>query len=254
MIRWEVDDRVAVATIDRTERRNALNVELCTQLREHLERERDHRAIVITGAGTAFCAGADLVTRFEGADDDFRPVFEAALEAIIAYPAPVIAAINGPAIGAGTYLSVACDLRVAAPSATFGIPAAKLGIVVNAENVIRLALLVGHGHARDLLLTGRQISVGEALRIGLVHRLAGNDTLADALDWAREIAALAPLTLAGHKRILNELTRHLHLSRRDDADVLSALDALAVHAFHSNDLKEGLAAFAEKRPPRFEGR
>jgi enoyl-CoA hydratase/carnithine racemase len=130
VIRWEVRELVGVATIDRPERRNALNAEVCAQLLEHLEADHDLRAVVITGAGDqAFSAGADLVVRAEdasepGGGDTFRPAFERVLAAIVDYPAPVLAAINGAAIGAGLQLAVACDVRIAVTTAMFSIPAA----------------------------------------------------------------------------------------------------------------------------------
>jgi enoyl-CoA hydratase len=271
VIRWETRGAVGLATIDRPERRNALSRALCDDLRGHLETERHLRAVVITGAGTAFSAGADLGSRFAvspgdtpypassgdtpypGGEDEFRPAFERLLDAVEAYPAPVVAAVNGPALGAGTQLIVVCDLRVAGREATFGIPATQLGVMLSPENVQRLALLVGHGHARDLLLTGRRIGVGEALRVGLVHRIA-EDPLADALELADEIATLAPLTVAGHKRALNAVVGHLGYRRGSDDGAVSELDALVREAFASDDLKEGLAAFEAKRPPQFKGR
>jgi enoyl-CoA hydratase len=256
MIRFEATDAVGVATIDRVERRNALNGELCTELRDQLLQNQELRAIVITGEGTAFCAGADLVTRFaqsettaEGQVDTFRPAFEELLDAIVDHPAPVIAAVNGAALGAGMQLAVACDLRVVAPTAKLGIPAARLGVLLSAVNIRRLALLVGHGVARDLLLTGRAIDCAEAERVGLVHRVAP-DARAAGLALAEELAALAPLTVQGHKRALNLVGEAAPLS----ADALAEITALEVRNFASDDLQEGLAAFAEKRSPRFEGR
>jgi enoyl-CoA hydratase len=253
LIRWEVRGRVGLATLDRPERRNALSVEMCHRLRDHLAGNRALRAVVVTGAGSAFCAGADLGNRLEGGGNDFRPAFESLLDEVVDHPAPVIAAVNGPALGGGTQLVVACDLRVAAHEAEFGIPATQLGVMLSPENIQRLALLVGQAHARDLLLTGRRIGVGEALRMGLVHRLA-DDALVDGLALAEEIAALAPLSVAGHKAALNALARHMGYTRGEDDDLIGRLDALVARAFASDDLKEGLAAFAEKRPPDFAGR
>jgi len=251
-IRWETRGRIGVATIDRPEKRNALSAELCRQLHGHLDGEPGLRAVVITGAGEkAFCAGADLAVRTaeteSASDDSFNPPFEAMLEAIVAYPAPVIAAVNGHAIGAGMQLAVACDLRVVAPNATFGIPAGKLGVFLSPENIARLATLVGQGAARDILLTARAYDVDEAAAIGLVQRRA-DDALAAALELAEQVAALAPLTVQGSKRAL-----HLVAGALTDA-TLTELRALQDRAFGSDDLREGLAAFSEKRPPDFEGR
>jgi enoyl-CoA hydratase len=253
VIRWEVRDLVGLATIDRPERRNALNAELCIQLLDHLESAPDLRAVVVTGAGDkAFCAGADLVVRTEdasepGGGDTFRPAFDRALDAIVDYPAPVLAAVNGPAIGAGMQLAVACDLRIAAFSATFSIPAGRLGVFLSPANIQRLATLVGQGAARDLLLTARTLDVDEAAAVGLVQRRVPN-ALDAALELAAEIAELAPLTVQGHKRALNLTAGGINASVHDEMRELEA------RAFASNDLREGLAAFAEKRGARFEGR
>jgi enoyl-CoA hydratase len=175
-IRWERDGAVGVAVIDRPERRNALSAELCDELREHVEQNGDLRAVVISGSGDrAFCAGADLGRRAtevggleHGGGDSFRPAFESLLDAIVASPPPVIAAVNGAALGAGMQLAVACDLRVVAPHATFGIPAARLGVLLSGSNIGRLATLVGQAAARDVLLTARVFDVENATRVGLV--------------------------------------------------------------------------------------
>src|SRR5262245_24745908 len=164
---------------------------MCDELRRCLEGSKNLRAVVITGAGTAFCSGADLVTRFEAEGDSktdtFRPAFEDVLDAIVAYPAPVIAAINGAAIGAGMQLGVACDVRVAALGARLSIPGGRLGIHLSARNIWRLAQLVGQGAARDFLLAGRAVDAEEAQRLGLVQYLDG-DALGCALALAGEIA------------------------------------------------------------------
>jgi enoyl-CoA hydratase len=262
LIRFDVRGPVGLATLDRPDRRNALSVEMCHQLRAQLVEHRDLRAVVITGAGSAFCAGADLGNRLGSAPGDtpnpegeggFRPAFEPLLDEIVGFPAPVIAAVNGPAVGGGTQLVVACDLRVAAPRASFGIPAAQLGVMLAPENIQRLALLVGQANARDLLLTGRRIDVDEAVRMGLVQRRA-DDALAAGLALATEIADLAPLSVSGHKAALNAVARHTGFARGEDGAVLDELDGLVRRAFASDDLKEGLAAFADKRRPDFTGR
>jgi enoyl-CoA hydratase len=261
VIHWERDGDVGVAVIDRPERRNALNAELCDELRARLEAAPGLRAVVVGGAGDkAFCSGADLGRRASDVDggargiehgggDTFRPAFEAMLDAIVAYPAPVVAAVNGPALGAGMQLAVACDLRVVAPHAAFGIPAARLGVLVSSANVSRLAALVGPGAARDILLTARVLTVDDAEPFGLVQRRA-DDALGAARELAAELAAFAPLSASGHKRALNLVAAATALS----SDATADLARLEAAAFESEDLKEGLAAFAEKRPPRFEGR
>ncbi len=257
MIRWsEPLPHVGLAVIERPERRNALNAELCDELRARIEAAAGARAVVVTGEGVAFCAGADLARRGadtgggleHGGGDSFRPAFERLLDAIVAHPAPVVAAVNGPALGAGMQLAVACDLRVVAPRATLGIPAAKLGVVLSAPNIRRLAQVVGLPVARDLLLTGRAVDVDEADRIGLVHRRA-DDARAAALALAGELAGLAPLTVQGHKRALNLVAAAGPL----DAAACAEIAALEAGAFASDDLQEGIAAFAEKRAPAFRG-
>jgi enoyl-CoA hydratase len=249
VIRWEPRGSVAVATIDRQERRNALDGEHCAQLQAHFDSERDVRAVVIAGAGTSFCAGADLGTRFgESAEDTFRPAFDRLLDAIVDHPAAVIAAVHGPAMGAGCQLAIACDLRVAGPDACFGIPAAKLGVFLSPPNVARLVALVGPGAAADLLMTTRTFYRSEADAVGLVTRTA-DDAVADALDLADEISQLAPLTVASTKRALAMLTASLV-----PPDVVTVLAALEHEAMTSADVREGMSAFAEKRRPEFEGR
>jgi len=257
VIRWSVvQEHVGLATIDRPESRNALNAELCDELRGHLEQSHGLRAVVLTGEGVAFCAGADIIRRAQdtgglehGGGDTFRPAFELVLDAIVEHPAPVIAAVNGAALGAGMQLAAACDLRVVAPNAKIGIPAAKLGVLLSAPNIARLAVLVGQGAARDILLTGRTITVDEAREIGFAQRVS-DDALATALEIAGGIAQLAPLSVQGHKHALNLVAG---ASALDDATV-AEIRALEEGAFSSADLQEGLAAFGEKRPPRFEGR
>lgn len=256
MIHWsEPAEHVGLAILDRPERRNALNAEMCEDLRGHLEAGHHLRAIVIAGEGTAFCAGADLVRRTadhsgleHGGDDSFRPAFELLCEAVQHHPAPVIAAVHGPAIGAGTQLAVACDYRVVGPDALFGVPGSKLGIVLSPKNITRLVQLVGPTNASDLLVTSRYVDRDEAGRLGLVTRMV-DDTRTEALAFASQIAALAPITVRGHKRAVNLVKQAGALG-----DVASAeLAEWERRAFSSDDLQEGLAAFAEKRTPNFTG-
>jgi enoyl-CoA hydratase len=236
-----------LVTLDRPERRNALDHEACEQLAEAVEAVgRDGaRAIVLAGAGPHFCAGADL-TGVE--DSSFATALRRALTTLADAPQPVVAAVQGAALGAGTQLAIACDLRVATATSRFGIPAARLGLMVDHWTMQRLALSAGHSPARAMLLAAEELDGEAAHRLGLVHRLVGQDSdvVDHALSWAEELTKLAPLTIAGHKLGLNALERSLE----DDANVAEAFR----RAWSSDDLVEGMAARAEGRPPDFQGR
>lgn len=241
MINVEHRDRVTLITLDRPEKRNALDTQACVDLAE-AGVDAVHagaRAIVIAGNGKAFCSGADLRTV---EDEAFVPTLYRALGVIRTLPVATIAAVHGAALGGGTQLAIACDLRVVAPDARFGIPAAKLGLMVDSWTVQRLALLAGPGAATAVLLACDEIDAESALRTGLANRPGGLD---DALAWADDISKLAPLTIAGHKVALDTL-----VPGGDDAEVLDAFRK----AWASADLAEGQRARNEKRPPVFEGR
>jgi enoyl-CoA hydratase len=241
VIHYEQRGAVVLITIDRPERRNAVDREALSGLATAIAAAGDDaaRVLVLTGAGGHFCAGADL-TGLE--DESFAATLRVVLEALHDAPFPAIAAVEGAALGAGTQLAIACDLRVAAPTARFGIPAAKLGLMVDHWTVQRLALLAGHGAARAMLLAADVLDGESALRLGLAQR-AGD--LQTALAWADEIAALAPLTIQGHKVTLNALESAID----DDPNVRDAFR----RAWSSADLREGIAAFHERRPPQFRG-
>jgi enoyl-CoA hydratase len=239
VIRTERSGPVALITLDRPERRNAIDRQGCRDLAAAVTDASDARAIVLSGAGGHFCAGADL-TQVE--DTAFVEALRAALVALHDAPVAVIAAVEGAALGAGTQLAIACDVRVAAPDARFGIPAAKLGLMVDHWTVQRLASLVGQGPARSMLLAAEVLDGRAAAGLGLVQRLGGLD---EARAWADEIAHLAPLTIAGHKLMLNRSEP----APPGDPDVAAAF----ARAWHSNDLAEGMAAFRERRAPRFTG-
>ncbi|MBA3525285.1 MAG: enoyl-CoA hydratase [Geodermatophilaceae bacterium] len=233
---------VTVLTIDRPERRNALTIELCHGLRSGVRDAVDGgaRVLVLTGAGTSFCSGADLDAVYSEA---FRAALYELLHTVAGAPIPVLAAVNGPAIGAGTQLAIAADLRVAAPTARFGVPTAKLGLAVDPWTIRRLALLAGHGTARRLLLACEQLEVDAARVCGLVDRVGDG---ADALSWAVELAALAPLTIAYSKRGLRELF--------EPELVNPGLEAAFQGCWASEDFAEGRRSRVEKRPPVFRGR
>jgi enoyl-CoA hydratase len=239
----EVRDTIVLVTIDRPHRRNALDLATLEALATTLDSTTsDVRTLVVTGAGGHFCAGADL----GGVEDDrFVERLRHVLVRLGEAPYVTIAAVDGAALGAGTQLAVACDLRVATPGARFGIPAGKLGLSVDTWTVDRLAQLAGHGPARAMLLAAEVVSGEEANRLGMVQRLGD---LEAALAWAGEIAALAPLTIQAHKAAL------LGVGGRGGAPVAEAAEAARRRAWASTDLQEGLAAFREGRAPAFEGR
>jgi enoyl-CoA hydratase len=234
MITQHRDGNVTIIEIDRHERRNALDAAHCHDLREAITSQQS-RVIVITGAGSSFCAGADLGAAYDAA---FRDALYAMLAAVTGVGVPVMAAVNGPAIGAGAQLAIACDLRVAARDATFAIPTARLGIAVNPWTIRRLTLLSGTAAAQAMLIGGQTVDPVSALRCGLASRLGDRGA---ALAWARELAGLAPLSLAYAKKALN---------RPDDPDLEKDFEA----CWASDDAAEGQRARAEKRPPRFQGR
>jgi enoyl-CoA hydratase len=232
------EDAVVVLELQREERRNALNLELCREIHAAVDGAIDGgaRAIVVTGQGSVFCSGADLGGVY---GPEFLEALYGMLHHLAEVPVPVIAAVNGPAIGAGTQLAIACDLRVADETARFAVPTAKNGMAVDAWTIRTLAQLAGTGRARRLMLAAETLDRDEALAAGLADR-PGN--LDDAIAWAREIAAFAPLTLAHNKRILNETA--------DDAAIEASFRAV----WESEDVREAAAARDEKRPPEFKGR
>ncbi|HEX6236427.1 MAG TPA: enoyl-CoA hydratase [Acidimicrobiales bacterium] len=241
VVRTEPRGHVMVVTMDRPERRNALDRAAVDELAAALDGCDAHvRCVVLTGAGGHFCAGADL----SGVEDtSFATALRAVLDRLRLPRFATMAAVDGAALGAGTQLAVACDLRVATPGASFGIPAARLGLAIDAWSAERLALLAGQGAARAMLLAAEVLKGDDAFRLGLVQRLGD---LSEALGWADEIAALAPLTLQAHKVALEAAAT----GPSPAAEVSAARD----RAWSSDDLREGLAAFRERRRPVFHGR
>lgn len=239
MINIECRGTVGLVEIDRHERRNALDIEHCARLRDAVTAVAANgaRTVVITGAGTAFCAGADLGGVY---GDEFREVLYGALHAIADLPIPVIAAVNGPAIGAGTQLAIACDLRVGSRAARFAVPTARNGLAVDPWTIRRLALIAGGGAARAMLIGCEEIDVAVALQRGLVDRTGDLD---DAMVWAEDIATLSPQSLAYSKRVLDAAGDPM----AEDCDLRDAFDA----CWHGEDGAEGRRARAEGRAPRF---
>ncbi len=240
-VAWDGDegDRVLVVTLDRPERRNAVDHATLLALLDAQRVAADARVLVLTGAPPAFSAGADLMGVEEG---EFAHTLGRVLRGFTELPIPTIAAIDGPALGAGTQLAVACDVRVATPTSRFGIPAARLGLVVDHWTVERLARELGWPVARAMLVAAMEYPATDLHAAGSVHRLGDLDA---ALAWAHELAALAPLTMAAHK---------LGLERSGPPpDVDTSFEAARLAAWRSADAVEGRQAFLEKRRPRFTG-
>lgn len=236
------DDAVTTIEMQRPERRNALNSQLVTELREAIIDAATHdvRVIVLTGQGSVFCAGADLSGDAFAADYPDKLV--ALHKSIDDVPVPVVGAINGAAIGAGLQLAMVCDLRVVDPAAFFQFPVAKYGLALDNWSIRRLTSLVGYGRARAMMLTAEKLSAEDALLTGMANRLG---SLADAQSWAHEIAGLAPLALQHAKRVLND----------DGAyqEQQPAHKELFDRAWSSQDVVEAQVARIEKRPPKFHG-
>jgi len=239
MIASTRDGDVVVIEMQREEYRNALDLEHCHALRIAAEGavEDGVRVIIITGKGTAFCAGADLNGVY---GSEFLDALYGMLHRLTELPVPIIAAVNGPAIGAGTQLAMACDLRVADDKAKFAVPVARNGMAVDAWTIRTLAALAGTGVARRLMLTGETLDRTDAVSCGLADF---HGSLAYARAWAHEIAALAPLSIAHSKGVLNG-------TFSDDA----AIDASFAAVWASADVREAAQARVDRRPPVFEGR
>ena len=247
---------VARLTIDSPEKRNALDHELLDALAGSMC-SLDARCLIVTATGPVFSAGYDLGNLgperlAERAEALVAHPFHAAIEALDAYPYPAIAALNGHAIGGGLELALACDMRVAAATARLGMPPARLGLVYSHTGLRRFIEVIGPARTRELFFTARNVTAQTAHAWGLVNEVVPVERLTDrAVEFAAGIAAMAPLSLSGNKRVIDEL-----LAARGalDPDVEAGLVALREACFGTEDFSEGVRAFAEKRPPRWQGR
>ncbi|MGZ4664674.1 MAG: enoyl-CoA hydratase/isomerase family protein [Frankiaceae bacterium] len=253
---------VVLVTLALSERRNAMTPELTAawaQVMDSLDRDETARAVVVTGAGTAFCAGGDLSWLGHADTDDGAEATPAQLRArmygfyrtwlrVRDLEVPVLAAVNGPAIGAGLCLALACDLRYAAPTARLSMPFVALGLHPGMAATYLLPEAVGVARAREILYTGRVVGASEAVELGLVNQVFPADRLIEeALDVAATVAAAAPIAV----RLTKAALRH---GPRSYAEALK-WEALAQPVtMATQDLQEGLRAAGEKRSPRFQGR
>lgn len=249
----KIEDNVAVVTINREKALNALNAEVISELHDFFSGywiKRDFRCVVITGAGKAFVAGADIgelsALDVPGAAH-LADVGQYLMHTIENFPVPVIAAVNGFALGGGCELAMACDIRLASDKAKLGQPEVNLGIIPGYGSTQRLPRLVGKGKAKELILTGDLIGAEEAHRIGLVDEVyPAEELMAKAVEMARKIASKSEPSIRLAKELIN---------RGVNVDLSDAI-AMEKTGFATNfgfaDAKEGLKAFLEKRPPKFE--
>ncbi|HEY0408385.1 MAG TPA: enoyl-CoA hydratase-related protein [Pyrinomonadaceae bacterium] len=253
------DDRVAVLTLNRPAALNALTVTMGHELRSAINeaREGGARAIVLTGAGRAFCAGGDLREmqqmaaqdgRVEAFFDEPLGLLNECIMLIRRTPLPVIAAVNGSASGGGCNLALACDIVVAAEGARFNQAFVKVGLTPDCGGTFILPRLVGWKLATELMMTGEQISASRAVEIGMINRVVADEELmAAALALAAQLASAPTAALGRIKQLLdqsatNDYSAQLELER-----------AMQLQSGQTKDFREGVAAFIEKRPPRFTG-
>lgn len=225
-------------SLDRAERRNALDIQHCRDLEQAVRNAGDSRAILLSGVGPSFCSGADfdVVTTVE-----FRTALYSMLDAITNCAVPTIVYAHGHAIGGGLQLALAADLRVAHPATVFAVPTARIGLAVDPWTITRLIHLAGGGPARSMLLTCDSLDAERGYQLGLIDRLGNSD---DAMELAAHISRLAPLTMRYIKQAANESFDFV-----STPEVRASFEA----CWSSNDMQEGLRARIEKRPARFEG-
>jgi enoyl-CoA hydratase/carnithine racemase len=256
-VRVEQQGGVVIWTIDRADRANALSRATLLafgKLAREAASNPSIRAIVVTGSGDkAFCAGADLKERLGMSENDVRVqvgLYRTELGPLDRSPKPVIAALNGATLGGGLELALCCDLRVAAAHAQLGLPETSLGIIPGAGGTQRLPRIVGEARAKEMILLARRLTADEALAWGLVNRVtpAGKSVVEDALEWIRPIAEGAPIAQGAALEAID---------RSFDVTLELGLELERVsydRTIVSEDRREALAAFAEKRKPRFQGR
>jgi enoyl-CoA hydratase/carnithine racemase len=252
-------EAVARLTIRNPGKRNALDHELLGAIASAMDELDDGietRCVIITGSEGMFSAGYDIgdIPDEVFAEEAERLVahpFSRAIKAVEDFPFPTLAAVNGHALGGGLELALSCDLRLAARGTKLGMPPAKLGLIYSHTGLMKFIDAVGPARTRELFFTGRNIEAERAEQIGLVHEVADSDRIeAEAVALAAEIAQHAPVSLRGNKEIINRLVSFRRLSDEDERHVID----LRLSSFRTQDFREGVRAFGEKRKPRWEGR
>jgi enoyl-CoA hydratase/carnithine racemase len=252
-------EAVARLTIDNPERRNALDHEILDAIAEvlpQLNRGIETRCVLITGAAPLFSAGYDIAAipdeTFErDAEALVAHPFHGAMEAIAKHPWPTVAAINGHCLGGGLELAITCDLRLCAAGAKLGMPPAKLGLIYGHTGLRKFIDTVGMARTKELFLTGRNYEATRAEQIGLVNEVFEAEDFAEkCLEFAAAIATNAPLSMRGNKHAIDLLNSCPVLTEQQEAGLI----ALRESCFSSDDFREGIRAFAEKRRPEWTGR
>jgi enoyl-CoA hydratase/3-hydroxyacyl-CoA dehydrogenase len=254
-VKLERKDGIATITMSRPEAMNALNEKVLTELKDAIAELREDsttRVVIITGEGSAFVAGADIKTMLKADQTEveaFTRFGQGVMDDVERLNKPVIAAINGFALGGGLEMALACDIRLASTEARMGLPEVGLGIFPGFGGTQRMTRLIGKGHACELIFTGKHVSADEALSMGLVNRVLPPDQLMnEARSLAERIANQGPVAVAHAKTAINQA-----LQTGLDAGLAFELDAV-MKTFGTEDQKEGMTAFLERRRPEFKGK